>query len=140
MSDPLHGFLGYQIGRAYAAYRRLVEVELAQAGLAELLTPGMGPVLYHLFEHEGCTASTIVQRLGLDKATVTNLLNAMERRGLIAREQVPGDRRCRRLCLTAEGRALAAPCRQLLVRIESRLRANVADPEAFIADLRQLGT
>ncbi|MFW5845722.1 MAG: hypothetical protein ACOCXJ_05795, partial [Planctomycetota bacterium] len=59
-ADPLHNLIGFQLGRAHAAARSLVERELRAAGLADVLTSGMGPVLYHLFEHDGCTISDIV--------------------------------------------------------------------------------
>lgn len=46
--------------------------------------------------------------LGVEKATLTGLVDRAERRGLVTRGQVPGDRRALAVSLTASGRATAA--------------------------------
>ncbi len=131
--DRLHQLLGFQVSRAQVAVRALIDHALQAAGLADVLTPGMGPLLYHLFEHNGCTISDIVQRVGLDKTTVTNLLKAMQGKGLVHRRRSRADRRRIRILLTDEGRALEEPCRQLLIRVESRLREACGDGHADLA-------
>jgi DNA-binding MarR family transcriptional regulator len=138
-SDPLQGFASYLLGRAYHATRQLADRLLAEHGLTEL-THGMGPILFHLFEHDGCAQRDIVQRCGLDKATVTNQVAAMERAGLVQRGRSRHDRRCVLVHLTERGRALAQPSRRLLVDLESRLR-HPFDAERwqrFSDDLREL--
>jgi len=44
------------------------------------------------------------RRLGIDKTVMTHVIDSLEERGLVARRPGPGDRRARRVELTAEGR------------------------------------
>ena len=137
--DPLHGFASYLLSRAYHATRMLLDRLLVEHGL-EGMTPGMGPLLFHLFEHDGCAMRDIVERTGLDKATVTNQIAAMERAGLVTRRRSGQDRRCVQVSLTEQGRGLAVPARALLIDLESRLRGpfDAAGWQRFAGDLRRL--
>jgi DNA-binding MarR family transcriptional regulator len=74
--------------------------------------PGQAVSLSQVFAlHELDTATPLSQReladrLGLEKSTVSRLAAEMERKGLLARERDPDNRRLYRLRLTDEGRAL----------------------------------
>ena len=61
------------------------------------------------------TAGALARSLGATKGTVSQTLNALERKGLIARTPDPTSRRIVRLTLTAAGRVLTArdPLRHL---------------------------
>ncbi|MFW5846502.1 MAG: MarR family winged helix-turn-helix transcriptional regulator [Planctomycetota bacterium] len=135
--DPLHGYAGFLLGRAYQSTRSLLDRLLVEHDL-EGVTPGMGPIFYHLFEHDACPLRDIVRRTGLDKATVTNQIAAMQRAGLVRRSRSQGDRRCVLVHLTARGRELAGPASELLVHLEATLRAPFDSQrwQRFAADLR----
>jgi DNA-binding MarR family transcriptional regulator len=64
-------------------------------------------VLAILRDHDP-TMSELAGYLGLDRSSVTGLVDRATRRGLVARVSDANDGRSRRLALTAEGRALAA--------------------------------
>ena len=52
--------------------------------------------------------SELAGLLGIEKAALTGLADRAERRGLVARTSVPGDRRAVSVALTPEGREVAA--------------------------------
>jgi DNA-binding MarR family transcriptional regulator len=94
--------------------RRLLQ-QLAQAGgLLEVHHHGGIRVsvsevfaLGELSEAGTLSQRDLAGRLGLDKSTVSRLAAGMERRGWLARERDPDNRRLYRLRLTAKGRAAA---------------------------------
>jgi DNA-binding MarR family transcriptional regulator len=65
--------------------------------------------------------------LGIEKAALTGLADRAERRGLIARAAVPGDRRAVSVALTPEGEETAAAFHRDVVASLSRL-AEVLPP------------
>ena len=71
-------------------------------------------------------------RLGLEKSTVSRLAGSMERRGWLARERDPANRRLYRLRLTAKGRAVAT-------RVGEDLRARHAALFAALTPAERAG-
>lgn len=63
-------------------------------------------VLSALKESDGQTQTQLVQRTGIDRSTLAELVSRMATRGLLAREKAPGDARANAILLTDEGRAL----------------------------------
>ncbi|AZU05354.1 MarR family transcriptional regulator [Glycocaulis alkaliphilus] len=63
-------------------------------------------VLSALKEADGQTQTQLVQRTGIDRSTLAELVSRMATRGLVAREKAPGDARANAVKLTDEGRAL----------------------------------
>lgn len=63
-------------------------------------------VLRHLWEHEGRSQVELQSLLRLEGATITGLLQRMERAGLVHRRPDPIDKRVQRVYLTDNGRAL----------------------------------
>jgi len=53
---------------------------------------------------DGMSPSELAEKLGVTRATVTGLLDGLERDGLISREMHPEDRRAFRIQLTEKGR------------------------------------
>ena len=64
--------------------------------------------LHELDAHGGLAQQDLAHRLVLDKSTVSRLIAALERRGLVVRERDPANRRISRLRLTDAGRAVHA--------------------------------
>ncbi len=67
------------------------------------LTPVQGLVLLFLNDQDQVTFSELSRRSGLDSATLTGIIDRLERSNLIMRMQKPGDRRAFLICLTVEG-------------------------------------
>ena len=59
-------------------------------------------VLNHLFRKDGLTQSELADLLEVEKATLGRLLDRMEQKGWIRREDDAADRRVRRVHLTVE--------------------------------------
>lgn len=72
----------------------------------------------------GATPRDVRARLGLDSGYLSRMIAALERDGLVETDPAPGDRRTRRLRLTAAGRAEMAA----LDRISDELAASALAP------------
>jgi DNA-binding MarR family transcriptional regulator len=67
---------------------------------------GQPPVLYVLHEQEGLTQSELAARLEVAPATVTKMLQRLERAGFVQRQTDAADQRVSRVYLTDAGRAI----------------------------------
>ncbi|MBB5918142.1 DNA-binding MarR family transcriptional regulator [Nocardia transvalensis] len=77
--------------------------------------------------------------LGCDKTNVTGLVDRLERRGFLARQTDPADRRVTRVVLTDQGRAMRADIRTALER-ELHTRLPPADRTRLITLLQASAT
>ncbi len=68
------------------------------------LSSGQPRMLNFLFEHDGCIQREIASACHLEPASVTSVLNSMERAGLIERKPVEEDKRAFRVWLTKKGK------------------------------------
>ena len=66
------------------------------------LTRSQWWVLNHLFRNDGITQSELADLLEIEKATLGRLLDRMEQKGWVRRENHAGDRRAKRVFLTQE--------------------------------------
>ena len=66
------------------------------------LTRSQWWVLNHLFRNDGVTQSELADILEVEKATLGRLLDRMEQKGWVRREEHAGDRRAKRVFLTKE--------------------------------------
>ncbi len=98
--------LSFYLHRAYQEFFRLLQASLKGSGLDKHILPGMGPVLFTLFERDECTIKDIVERTGLHPATLTGTLRRMKENRLIAQQADRTDRRAVRIKLTKLGRSL----------------------------------
>lgn len=67
---------------------------------------GQPPVLRALWEQEGLTQTDLAERLKITPATMTKMLQRMEKTGFIYRKPDPEDQRISRVYLTEAGRAI----------------------------------
>ena len=73
--------------------------------------------------------STVAQRLLVSRATVTGVLDSLERRGLIRRRSHPGDGRMRQVELTGAGRRTIQRLLPAVHRFERELMSALSDKE-----------
>lgn len=78
------------------------------------LTSPQLAVLREIQSGRSATPTTIAEALHLTQPTVTGILQRLERRGAIRREQSPADGRSITAVITRQGTALAAKCPSLL--------------------------
>lgn len=115
----------WDLGRAYYAYVGLVERVLVEHQLDRLLRPGMGLILFALFEQDGRTIKELAARSQLACSTLTGLLKRMEKAGLLVRTRDSEDARLVRVNLTQIGRELEPKCRVMARRMAEIARGGV---------------
>jgi len=91
--------------KTHTAYRlRLLKVFM-QAGLD--ITPDMYFILRYLWgEQDGSRQQELADKIGKDKASLTKLLDNLEKRNLVKRMADETDRRSKKVWLTASGKKL----------------------------------
>lgn len=97
---------------------------------------GQPPVLFELWKQEGMTQSELAARLKVTPATVTRMLQRMERNGFIRREPDPEDQRISRVFLGPEGSAIQSRVEKVWETLEAETSANF--PPDDLASLRRL--
>jgi DNA-binding MarR family transcriptional regulator len=130
--DPLDEIAWY-IGRAYYAYVGLLEQILAETGLDRHLRPGMGHILFVLFEQDGRSIKEIAARTQLSGSTLTGMLARMEKAGVIGRRRDDEDGRVIRVRLTPLGRSLEPRCRLVIGTLGEVFHAGMGAKDALHA-------
>lgn len=136
--DPLNDLPVY-LARLYHGFIAVVD-RLRGENAEDLphFRPGAGSVYFALLREENCTATELATQLRMPKATITGLLDGLERDGVIERKPCPEDGRAMSLRLTAFGRRLETDMRQRHKQIVRTLEQGLSRREA--AGLRRLLT
>ncbi|GCF07804.1 MarR family winged helix-turn-helix transcriptional regulator [Dictyobacter arantiisoli] len=103
--DKIEDCLSFYLGKAYQRVTQSAKLRLVPYGI----TPVQYALLKVLWEHDQQSGAELGERLLLDSATMTGLLDRLEHAGLIERKAHETDRRVNRVALTARGRDLQAP-------------------------------
>ncbi len=96
---------GYLINHMARIFAQELAARIKPLGL----TTGTFPALLELWDQDGLTQKQLVDRLGIEQATMANTLNRMERDGLVTRRKDPNDGRAQLVWLTEHARGLQAP-------------------------------
>lgn len=72
----------------------------------------------------------LAERLGLDRTTVTYLLDGLEQQDLLRRTPDPADRRVRHVNLTDNGSTTLARLASAVNEVEARVLSRLTEPEA----------
>jgi MarR family transcriptional regulator for hemolysin len=75
------------------------------------------------------TQRELAAAVGIEGATLTHHLDAMQRAGLVTRERVPENRRVQRVELTAEGERTFLRLREAARQFDERIRAGMSDED-----------
>ena len=97
-------------------------------------------IIYEIAQHDSCTATDLIQTLGLDAGFLSRTLQALQRRQIVARKPSKADRRANELALTAKGRAAFAELERrsrhevgaLLAGLDDRERSAVVNAMTVI--------
>lgn len=115
-----------------AAIMRLAHEQRAVAAtrLAALgLFPGQELVLAQLWASDGRSQKELVDSLQLDHSTIAKSVQRLERAGLVDRTRSATDGRVMLVSLTAAGRALEDPVRDIWADLEARWAVRLSPPE-----------
>jgi MarR family transcriptional regulator, transcriptional regulator for hemolysin len=117
--------IGLHVQRVAKLLNRAFEDELAAAG-------GSLPtwlILLSLKSGRPETQRELAKAVGIQGATMTHHLDALERTGLVTRTRDPSNRRVQRVELTKEGDAAFDRLRKVAVKFDQRLRTDLSDDE-----------
>ncbi len=90
---------------------------LSQFGLGK----GQPPILKYLSDHDGCKQSDIAKIEHLTPATITVMLQTMEKNGLIERKSDENDLRIMRVFITEKGRDIQRKCDDAISKMEKEI-------------------
>jgi len=79
---------------------------------------GQPSVLQALWEHEGLMHTELARHLQVQPATITRMLQRMEKAGFVERRPDPEDHRVSRVYLTETGQAVRADVQQVWRQLE----------------------
>lgn len=130
----------WDLGRAYYAYVGLIQRVLAEQRLDHILRPGMGLILFALYEEDSRTIKELAARSQLACSTLTGLLTRMEKAGLVVRQRDSQDGRLVRVSLTSLGRSLKSKCHAMAREVAEVAQRgvgqqNVAQVNAMLQDI-----
>jgi MarR family transcriptional regulator for hemolysin len=136
MYGPDRQPVGMHLARAARETGRAFDAALAEAG-------GSLPVwlvLISLKSRQLANQRALADAVGIQEATLTHHLNAMEAAGLLTRRRDPANRRVHVVELTPDGDALFVRLRAAATAFDERLRAGLsaAELERFEAVLDRL--
>jgi DNA-binding MarR family transcriptional regulator len=85
------------------------------------LFPGQPPVLFRLWEKDGRSQTELAELLRIKPATMTKMINRMEKTGFIRRVSDPSDQRVSLIYLTEAGQRVQNDVQQIFVRLNREL-------------------
>ena len=122
------------LGEAFGAVARRLRAASMAAFAAYDVTPSQVRAIRVLSTHGGVRSSELAQHLRIAPRSATEVVDALEAKGLVARSPDPGDRRATLVALTDRGRELsdevrrarAAESEKLFERLTRTDRADLA--------------
>jgi len=106
----------------------IVEVK-GYARSAKKLTTSQFFLLIALYEENGILISKLAEKVALDKATLTGIIDRLERDGLVERRDDPKDRRAIRVYLTPKAESLREELLEIYHRNNSRFLSVLSEEE-----------
>lgn len=119
----------FMIGRAYYNYVLLLEDLLLELGLERHISPGMGNILFALYEQDDRIIRDLAARVRLSSSTMTAILERMHKAGLIERRRDDGDGRAVRVRLTPLAHSIAPKCWKVVERLNEVIHAGMTPRE-----------
>jgi len=85
------------------------------------LTPRQLAVLVTVSQNEGLSQTGLVERTGIDRSTLADIVRRMQRKGLLQRRRTKEDARAYAVKLTEEGRKVLRTAEPLAKRVDDRI-------------------
>lgn len=135
--ERIEACISFLLGKAYQQVQQASKQRLAPHGV----TPVQYGLLRVLSERDGQNGAELGERLQLDSATITGLLDRLERAGLIERRADDQDRRVNRIFATAQARKLQPALDRAMDEVDAAFLADFGPAEAvrLRGQLAQLG-
>lgn len=129
---PLRSTVGYMLANVCKLHRQRAEVLLNEIGLHV----GQEMLLCGLWDKEGVTQAELAEKVMIQPATVTNMLQRLEREGIVERTPDTDDRRISRVYTTEKGRDMEEAVQEKWSRLEQEAFGGLNVEERFL--LRRL--
>jgi DNA-binding MarR family transcriptional regulator len=129
---PLSTGLGYLIRTTHKVFSRRLAAELAQHGIAFK----QYFYLRALLEEDRISQIELSARVGMNRATVTSVLDTMEAQGLVRRVPDRADRRVYLVELTAKGKKLRGAIMNTIASIQSAASEGISERD--LAQFRRI--
>lgn len=111
-------YICFKLSRAMRKVHRYYEVNLAPLEI----TPVQFYVLSSLWETNGVKFKELAQKLSMDGATLTGILDRLERMGFVSREDDPEDRRSLLVFLAEKAKVHGDEFRRLAETLDNEIR------------------
>lgn len=107
---------------------------------AENLTPRQYAVLYTVSQNEGLSQTNLVERTGIDRSTLADIIRRMLKKGLLQRRRTKEDARAYAVKLTDEGWRVLKAAEPMAKRVDDKILAALPTPERerFLQDLNRI--
>jgi DNA-binding MarR family transcriptional regulator len=101
------------------------------------VTPRQYAVLLTVSQHEGLSQTQLVERTGVDRSTLADIVRRMLKKGLLQRRRTKEDARAYAVRLTDEGWRTLKACEPLVKRVDNRILEALPahNRDQFLADL-----
>jgi len=101
------------------------------------LTPRQLAVLVTVSQNEGLSQTGLVDRTGIDRSTLADIVRRMQRKGLLQRRRTKEDARAYAVKLTDEGRRVLRTAEPLAKKVDERVldALPAKQREQFVDDL-----
>jgi DNA-binding MarR family transcriptional regulator len=128
--------LGYNLRRAHLTVFQRFAADFARHDIS---APQYGTLIL-IDANPGISQSAVAEALRFDRSTLVQIIDRLEKRGLVVREVAAHDRRSHALRLTADGRALLAKLVAVGAKHERAIAAalTAAEREALVALLEKV--
>lgn len=121
MEDTLH----YLIMANHFIFQKMLFSSIKDTGLSL----GQPKILDYLKEHDGSVQKDIASACHIEQASLTSVLSGMEKKGLIVRKMLDGNRRSLYVFLTEKGRELSERIAVEFEKIEKLALSSFSDKE-----------
>lgn len=133
--------IGHQVHRMDRSISKLLEMRVKEKGLDQIAFMH-GWILRYLYEHQEqeIFQKDIEKYFGICRSAVTNMIQALEKKGLICRTSVASDARLKKVMLTEEGRRSHEKLGEIFRTLDAELEADITEEElqAFMLVLNKV--
>ena len=104
------------------------------------LTPRQFAVLYTVAHNEGLSQTNLVERTGIDRSTLADIIRRMLKKGLLQRRRTKEDARAYAVKLTEEGWRMLKSAEPLARKVDDKILAVLTSQERdrFVQDLNKI--
>lgn len=120
---------GMLMAKVHQTSGRIFQRLLKAEGLEEL-NPAQGRLVFVLWQEDGLTMGQLAERTGLERSTLTSMVDRLEKSGQVERREDPQDRRKFRLYTTPASRQLHGRYEAVSQKMNSLFHAPLQESEA----------